>query len=309
MPIVQDLLYDARALVDEYNENGDIISPDSVATIEANGLRFINMALQEVYSKTRTYVTHTITRKPIKSLIGDNFQMLDFEGEDTIFAVDGVVGAKSYYFEVDNDAIIYIEEWNGVVWNVIDTIDTTGTTELTDFRGQITATSSLFPIRIRFSGTTYYRYKNVALFSQPFKTADIPDYKAFVQVTLPNDFGELDKVVAEYAPDEYDVANLYKWEGYNTLVVNYNFEGELRVIYNPIPVVLTTFNDTVPVNNPIAIQFITFYTAAKIATTENPQIANFFEQKANELRFEANKGQPATEQRILDVYYGEYHRR
>jgi hypothetical protein len=49
--LVQDILYDARALIDEYNVGGVIISPDEtdMKALEQNGIRFINMALREVF--------------------------------------------------------------------------------------------------------------------------------------------------------------------------------------------------------------------------------------------------------------------
>jgi hypothetical protein len=124
-----------------------------------------------------------------------------------------------------------------------------------------------------------------------------------VQYDLPTDFGELSKVVSEYPVRQYNVESNYKWEGYNQFLISYDFEGEIRIIYNPIPIELTAYTDEIPVNNPISLQFIIYYVAAKVAIEENPNMANFFEQKANELKFQATKGQPAQEQRITDVYF------
>ena len=304
MATVQSVLYDARALLAEYNEDGIIIPSSETATMDTNGIRFINMAMQEVYDKTRNYITHKIVRKPTPNLLGDGNYMdiQEFVGDD----VDtiGVLNPKSYYFEVDNDAIVTIEEEINSVWTTLQVINVTGISELTAFRGLISPSSATNLVRVVFTGTTYYRFAYVALFAYPYKLADIPTYRPWVPYVLPSDFGELDKIVAEYPEKQYQVDSNYKWEGYNKLFISYYFTGEMRVIYSPIPILLTAFTDTLIVNNPKVIQFIVFYVAAKLALEENPNIANYFEQKSNELKFEAMKGQPSQEQRISDVYFG-----
>lgn len=303
MSTVQELLYDARALLDEYNEDGVIIAPADVSSLETNGIRFINMGLQEIYSKTRTYETYNITRKPATNLLGGigvYMDLMEFLGEP-IPTTSGI-GAKSYYFEVDNDAIVKIQEFTGS-WVDLVTIDTTGTTELTPFKGLITPSSVLNEVRILFDGSTYYQFKNVALYKAPYKLEDIPEYRPWVKYELPENFGELNKVVIEFPTRQYAIDNHYKWEGYKSFYVNWFFDGEIRVIYNPIPVFLANKTDSVPINNPTSRQFLVYYVAAKMAFTENPQIANFLEQKSNELKFEATKGQPSAEQKITDVYF------
>lgn len=303
MATVQDIFYNARALIDDYNDDGVIIAPDDVASLETNGMRFVNMGLGEIYAKSRNYETFKITRKPVPNLLGSAtyFNILEFIGEDASYQA---LGAKAYYFEVDNDAIVYVEEYIGSVWTLLSTIDTTGTTELTAFKGLITPSDSANMIRLRFSGTTFYRYKNIAMFSYPFKLADIPDYRAWVKYTLPTNVGDIKKVVTEYPTRQYSNDSNFKLEGFNDLYINYFYDGEIRIIYSPIPETLTDATDIIPINNPIALQFLNYYVAAKIALTEAPDIANFLEQKSNELKFESIKGQPSSEVKITDMYFG-----
>jgi len=302
MTTVQSILYDVHALLAEYNEGGVIAPPSATATIDTNAIRFINMAMQEIYDKTRTLKTHKITRIPTPNLLGNGayLKLDEFIGEDV--PTIGVTGAKSYYFEVDNDAIVRIEENVLGVWTTLSTINTTGTTELTSFKGLITPSSATNEVRLVFTGTTYYRFSNVALYAFPFKLADIPEYGGWIKYILPSDFGTLDKIVSEFPVKNYQIDSYYKFEGHNELFVSYDYNGELRVIYSPIPTYITSFTDTLPVINPKAIQFITYYVAAKVALEENPGVANYFEQKSNELKIDSMKGQPASEQAILDVY-------
>jgi hypothetical protein len=61
---VQDILYDVRALYDEYSEDGNILPSSEVQSIESNGLRFINMGLSEVYKHLEYYKTFDFTQNP-----------------------------------------------------------------------------------------------------------------------------------------------------------------------------------------------------------------------------------------------------
>jgi len=304
MPTAQQLIYDARALIDEYVEEGVVIAPEDVATIEANGLRFLNMGLQEAYTEAREYAEFEILNKKIPNLLGSQFNIEEFIGEDQHYPQtgEGSVGAKSYFFTLDSDAIVYIREYDGATWNIIDTLTLTPTEE-TDYKGAITPTDPSYPIELVFSGTTYYRHLNRCLYSYPFKSDAIPDYKAWRRYDMPSNYGQLDKIVAEFTYKEYVIDNVYKWEGFNTLAVDYDYDGKLKVIYKPIPEEITDLSETVEVNNTKALQFIVFFIAAKLATTENTDLVSFYEQKANEMRAEAFKGQPAGEQPINDVYF------
>lgn len=299
---VQEMLYDIRSLIDEYNEDGTVIPQADVATIETNAIRFINMARREAYKLLKTYNTFEYANKPYPNLLGlmSNFDIKEFIGVDQNYPENGVEGAKAYYFEVDNDATVYIEENNGG-WSVIDTITVTGVTSLTGYKGLI---SSNYPVRLRFSGSTFYRHTNRCLFSYPFKSTSIPDYRPWVKVDMPSDFGEVDEIVEEVPVRQYQNAANYKWEGFNSLYVNYYYEGNIRVVYKVIPTDVTALTDVVTLNNPIAYEFIIAYAAARVATSENQKLVQYYEDKSNELKFEATRMQPASEESIQDVYFG-----
>jgi len=305
MSTLKDILYDARALLDEYNEDGIVIADDEVSTLETNLIRYINMAYQESYSSSRYFKEFNILNDRITNLLGDltNFEIQQFTGDEINYPNNGVVGAKAYFFTADNDFSVRIEENNGVGWNALITLTETPTT-LTDYKGIITPTDPSYPIRIVFSGTTFYRYQNVALYDILFKVDDIPDYKPWVRVDMPDDYVELEEVIAEYPVRQYEKSSTYKWEAHKTLVVNYFYDGSIKVIYKPRPDTLVNDTDVLQVPNPIALEFIKYSAAAKAAVNENPNVVNFFEQKANELKFEAFREQPASEEKITDVYFG-----
>lgn len=194
---VQDILYDIRALLEEYTEDGVVIAPSEVADIEKSALRFINMGLAEISTSARTYSTFKITQTPTDEQKSAG-KMLSYE--------------------------------------------------------------------------------------------------------LPSDFYQMVEVVEDDSTRS-DFAQ-YKLEAYRTLYLPSWFEGVIDVIYVPKLVRLTAYTDEIPTNNPIVEQFLTYYAAANVALVENPQNADYFKQTSIELKFQALKGQPATEQKITDVYFG-----
>lgn len=306
--IAQEYIYDARALIDEYNTGGAINSPTDpdMQELTQNALRFLSMAVGEIYDDSQKFKEFPIVNKKIPNLLGDSnpLEIIDFIGEDQHYppSKGGVVGAKSYFFTLDSDATVLIREYDGATWNTLETLVLTPTQE-TDYRGVITPTDTSYPIEIVFSGTTHYRHYNRCLYSYPFKSDAIPDYKAWLPFDMPDDFGMLCEVVKQYPYENYSQGSDFKWEGRKRLLINYRYEGTLKVIYKPIPVQITDVNDEVEVYNPKAQQFLRFFVAAKLATTENTDLVNFFEGKANEMKFEALKGQPASEEKITDVFY------
>lgn len=315
--IAQEYIYDARALIDDLNTGGTVNSesdPD-MKELTLNALRFLSMGVNEIYSDSKSYKTVELVNKRIPNLLGDlnQFSIIDFIGTPQVYPENGngVLGAKAYFFTVDSDCTVLIQEYNGVSWVTLETLNITVDSE-TDYKGLITPTNPNYPIQLVFSGTTHYRHLNRCLYSYPFKVDKIPDYRAWIPFEMPDDFGELDTVVKQYPERQYSQDGDYKWEGRKTLLINYFYEGTIKVIYKPIPSQITDVNDEIEVYNPSAQQFIRFFVAAKLATTENPDLVNFFEQKADQMKFEALKGEPAFEEEIANVYqdsFNSYNRR
>jgi len=309
MTIAQDILDSAKGLIDELNVGGvKIPSTDSdMQALEYNGISYINQALREVYRESKSFNTLEVSNKRIPNLLGDlgQFNKVDYIGVDQVYPPTGlgVVGAKAYYVEPDSDYTIYIEEYSGGVWSILETI-TGVTTVPVRLKGLITPTDSNNPIQMRMSGTTFYRHENRCLYSYPFKADSIPEFRPWIPVTMPDDFGELDEIIDEHPVRQYNQDGNYKWEGFNKLYINFFYEGTLRVIYNPTPTVVTAGTDVITLPNPIALEFCNNFVAARMATTENPQLVNYFEEKANELMFKSSRTGPASEESITDVYFG-----
>jgi len=302
MRTVQEILYDARTLVDEYNENGVIISDDEITTLETNAIRFVDMAQKEMFRHLKNYSFFEFSNKRIPNLLGSQFQIVQHIGEDQTYpqSGEGVVGAKAYFFTLDSTATVLIREYDGATWSTLTTLNLTPT-EKTDYSGLITPSDPNYPIEIVFSGANFYNHSNRCLYSYPFLSTAIPQYKEYIKIEMPSDYGELVKVIEEY-PTYNKEAN-FKWQGFNDIYIKQEYEGSIKIIYNPIPTTVIALTDELTINNLTAEQAIIYYVASRLANTENTDLINLYEGKFNELKFEANKKRPMEEEKIQDVYF------
>jgi hypothetical protein len=188
------------------------------------------------------------------------------------------------------------------------------------YKGIVTPTTGATKSRIRFSGTNYYRNVNRALFNIPFASfLDVPDYRPWVEKTMPSDFKSVDQIVSEYVDlanntnGQYAKDANYKWEGRNKLYISYYFDGNIRIIYHPIPTLLTfsgTGNSNTDLNQTLTLDDITARTilpyglAAHLLLTENSASASFFNQRYEELKFEGTRQQAASAEQIINIYGG-----
>ena len=305
MTTVSKILLDARALLDELTDKGVQISDDDVADLMAKGVRFVDMAQKELYATGNLFDKFEFTQKNPDNLFGRLlFDIKEFKGEDVIIDKDGRV-AKSYYFEADDEGTCIIEEFESGSWQTLYTIPLVSSTAMVQYKGLITPTTVGNLIRFRFTGTTYYKIQNYALFSEPFKASKIPDFRPWVKYTMPTDFRITDAVIEEFKDRQYIRSSNAKWEGYNEIWVNYFFEGTMRVVYKPVPITITTQSQTLQLDD-ITVNAITYYVAAKLAAHDYPELVNYFEGKYNEILLKSVMKNPASEQAIIDVYGGNY---
>ena len=306
--IIQNLFYKVRALLDEYSDDGTIIPDADVADMQAKTILLADMAQKELAKIGKLYSTFEHTNKPAPNLLGDysNYDIVDFIGTTQYYPDEtGIAGATAYYIESDADNgganKMEIEENQGGVWTVLNTVTFPASiTSLTAYKGLITPVASTNPVRIKFSGTTHYRHVNRCLFSYPFSAAKIPVYRPWVKVAMPSSFQSKDQIIEEI-DSSYSNSSSYKWEGWKDLYVSYEFEGNIRIVYKPVPTTLTAITDTLQIDD-ITAQAVVYYVAAKLAPFENQALVNFCEQKYNEIKGENTRPQQATFTDIVDCY-------
>lgn len=304
---VRSLFLKSRALLDEYSDDGVLIPEAEVIDMQKKSVLLADLAQKELHKIGKLYNTFEFANKPAPNLMGlfSNFDIVDFIGAPQYYPNEsGVVGAKAYYFEADGEGTVKIEESQSGVWTTLITVSIPNTvTSLTAYKGLITPLSSANNIRLTFDGVTHYRHCNRCLFSYPFALSKIPNYRPWVKISMPSNFQSRDQIIEETATRQYTQSVAYRWEGWKDLYINYYFEGNVRVVYKPVPTPLTDIDDILEIDD-ITAQGVVYYIAARLAPFENKELVNFFEGKFGELKLENTRTQPATEEQIVDVYSG-----
>jgi hypothetical protein len=289
-------------LIDERLETGVISESDTKSyNVKTPGL--LTLLQAELVKQGDIYSTYEISNKPIENILGfrSNFDIQAFEGEELTFEANKP--AKAYYFEVDNDATVYVEDFNGA-WNTLATINATPTKGgFTAYKGIVTPSNGATKSRLRFGGTYYYRTVNRSLFNVPLASSDVPDYRPWVKKQMPDDFKSVNEIIKEYA-DQYSQDASYKWEGKRDLYINYYYNGNIRIVYRPIPSVIATLTDTMQVDDITSRTIIPYGLAAHLLLTENPDSANYFQERYEELKYNATQPQPTSEEQITNLYGG-----
>lgn len=253
------------------------------------------------------YNTYEFSNKPIDNLLGDQFDIIEYKGTDLIRETNHVI--KAYYFEVDGEGTAYIEDYNGA-WNTIVTITIPDTiSSFTAYKGVVTPTMGATKSRIRFTGSYYYRTVNRALFAEPFAPTKIPDYRRWTKHTMPIDFKSVDQVIEEESNNNmtkgYTKDSGYKWEGRKDMYLSYLFNGNIRIVYKPVPTKITSLTNTLQVDDITAMSGA-YFLATHLLLVEDPDSASFFNGMYEDMKREADIKQPASETENEDVYGTSY---
>lgn len=289
----QNLFKEIKALFDELSNKGVLISEEKTKDMELKAIEFLSMAQREIYDMGNYFKVFTHIQTPFENQLDENFDIKTFTGTD--FTTEGV-NAKAYYFEIDDDSTVTIQELIGETWTPLEVLTCTSSDGFTPYRGSITTSRK---VRLVFSGTTFYRYRNIAMWDILFKV--IPDYGEWIQVELPDDFMNIADIVEITEEDGYLRKGDYKLEGQRNMFVTNNFEGIIRMTYHPVPPKITSLDDEIVVDD-IHSDMMVYYAASKIAPSEQPSLTNYFEEKYQLLRVQLRKPVQNGFTKIKDVY-------
>ena len=308
MVTAQEVLELALDLVEERLDSG-AISPSDTISYKVRTPGILTMLQAELIKQGDIFSTYEIANSPITNLLGfiSNFDIQSFEGEELTFECNE--SAKAYYFEVDNDATVYIEDFNGT-WNTLETVTATSTSGFTAYKGVVTPSTGATKSRLRFAGSYYYRTLNRALFGVSFASSDdVPVYSRWVKQTMPSDFKSVNEIINIENDGNYAQNSAYKWEGRSDLYFNYYFKGKIRIVYRPVPSIIALPS---PISDPISTQMqvddvtartiIPYGLASHLLLQENGQLASFFQQRFEELSAKALKPPPSSIEMIGNSY-------
>lgn len=260
-------------LLNQFSASGNL-TPLTDAAVQDAVLRFpvFAQASQVEIATTAKYIhkKKVISQNPIPNLLPNPLYTFDVQAHLDSDLPDMVAkGAKSYNFEVDNVADIYIEEERvSGVWTILQTINhTTPKGEYTIYKGFTGCTNPNYNVRVRFSGSYPYNVRNRALFAYIFPTvSDIPVYQRYAEYTMPTNFYQLNKVVNKGNSMLYQNTIDWEWRGRNGIAVNYFLVGEIDVFYYAYPteVPITPADDWEFDLDEEACQCIPYYVASQV---------------------------------------------
>lgn len=288
-----DILNIALTLIDEAPVN-NTFDVSNTAEYRAKAPYMLNAIQVELLDKSDYFKSHTISRKPITPLLGE-YAVLEHNTSDLNYDCAGMV--SSYYFEVNGSCTVYIEDYT-TDWNILATINPIGDTKFTAYSGKVTGTVGATRSRIRFSGSYYYNFTNFALYKENFE-GSVPAYRPYVKQTLPVDYDSLNEIIVDSG--DYERGYDYKFEG-KDFYIPYDFEGNMRIIYRPIPTLITTLDQILDLDATICRGIVPYGLGAKLMVNENTKVASYLQSVYDELKQTLKKTRPSERQKIIDTY-------
>lgn len=301
---VQDIIYKARALIDEYTEEGIIIGAGEVADIEAKMILFIDSGQKELYREGRLFKKFSFFNNPVTPIDGimSGFDSVVNSDEIQYYpSEEGTIEGKSYYVEANKTHTIEIQEFEAGSWSSLVTENGVASVPFIAYKGNITVSTPGNAVRMKISGTTYFNHINRAFF--PYKFVTVPDYRPWVRLTLPSDFRLLEEIIEEFPTRQYKKASQYKWEEPNVFVYNYYGEVNYTLNYKPVPTTITAKTDILEIDD-ITAEALAYFAASWVAPFESQAMTNPLFQKYTELKLEATIEQPSSEEQIVNHYQG-----
>lgn len=303
MLTVNDIFNRTMDLIDERTKDGSL-NESKVAVYKARTPGLLNILQNELVKNGEMYKTVEFNRIPVYPIIGQQ-EYMEHRTEDVI--IDSNKPANAYYFESQGPATIYIEEFTDI-WNTLQVINIASDKDtLEPYKGLINSSYNASKTRIRFTGDFRYVFTNVALFEDKFSDVKrVPDYRPYVKLEMPEDFKHLTQMIEETFPSGYTKQVDYYWEDKNLLYVSYDFRGNIRLKYKPVPKTLTALTEEIQIDDVIAMATLPYGLSALLMVNENTDLASFHQQKYDEGKIDAIGGQVADESEVTDFYDTEF---
>lgn len=233
----------ALKLLNRYSARGTELDPTKTADIRLKIQDFINAELMDLASTTgKIAAVSTFVHKPFYNELSRDTSAIKQHVPGTDFAVE-LVGAKAYWFECVGPATITVdEETSADVWTNLTTITVASTvTTFTAYKGLITASDATNAVRLNFSGSYLYPFRNYVLYPYTFETeAAIQQHRPRFIYSLPTDFLKMNNlVVRKETRQEVPEVNFTLDMANKTISINRYVEGEYIINYYRKPTYIT----------------------------------------------------------------------
>lgn len=260
-------------LLDEATKKGIDLPSSKNADYRDKFNYFLDYACKYIAGIIKIPAVYNVTQNPIPNLLG-LLQGFDIKqhlpGDDEVITLTGV---KSYYFELDNVAMVTI----AVNGTIVKTINNAVKGSFTAYKGNITATST-DTVTITFSGNYVYNYRNVGFYAYNFPLdEDVPDYTPYTVYNMPSDFMSFDNIIIKTDPRVYDAYIAYKWENNKKIILNYYDKGSFDIHYYRYPATIdANAADTQVIDSEDnAIELIVLQAAIKATAADNPSLSSW----------------------------------
>lgn len=248
-------------LIDRYSQKGTVLATPLTADYTNRIPDLANDAQIEVAKKKKLSAVKTIVNNTIMPAYKD-FTLQKYIAGSSIYSGE-VSGAVTYYFEVDGNGTVFIEDWNGAAWVTLSTI-TVVTTEMKAYTGSLSG-----KCRIKFAGGSNYNIRNVAIWTQAMT---VTQFAPYLEYAMPTDFMELNEVIYNDVNGNRSSVAM-EWAN-NKLLIPYDTKGVFDVHYYKYPTAITgaTADNYTLENTVDAQECYPFYCAAQLIASENDDV-------------------------------------
>jgi hypothetical protein len=297
----QNIFDNAMDLMDKRNAIG-IIDKNKTARYLARTPSILTIGQNILTRDGNVFNDFSFNHTIYKNLLGMNLGVTEkYVGVERIYTSSTI--ALAYYFNVDADAVITIEELNGT-WNTLITIQAIGITDVTEYKGVLVPSPTSTQTRIRFNGSSVYNYSNVALFSEPFASSQVPVYNEWIEVIMPSDFESMSQIIKSSPIQPYQKYSDFKFQETNEFYMSWYFEGTTKILYTPSSAPIVSMTDVLNIDDITAYTTLTYYLATHLLLLEDAATSSYFNQMYMEGRNAASKPQPSPIEPIEDVLGG-----
>lgn len=214
--------------------------------------------------------------------IHQSFETVQVIDEDYVIEGDNI---NAYYFEIDNESTIKIEQYNATtkVWTtdieITHVPDIEGTYEV--YKDVLTTFTGLR--RITFAHTGYmYNVKNIALYSPIFRDEDtVPINTPKLKYDLSTLITDFYKIITVNYEDTYGVSKYtsnFIIEGDNTLIIDAKSNGNFIITYCAFPdKIISTTLDTYVFKTPVEmVALLPLYIASELYKDDDIQLSTIY---------------------------------